>query len=209
MTATTVAALRELVQEKEQEVTRLKGKVRLLQEGMKVMVRKNKVLEAAALQWQESIRSPVVGLSTSSTRSRNEVFKNQIVGSINNILSLYPRWSSRRTAPLVAQAVWNTDSNQPELLRLARIYFRNTIFTPFMILKEMDLAGGSLSYEGIDILRRVETSGLKRFRGSMIPSKSEIKRMAGMVEWFLAQFVHIHSNLHRWAKQLNLIMGRQ
>ena len=48
----------------------------------------------------------------------------------------------------------------------------------------MDLAGGTLSYEGIDVLRRVETAGLKRFRGSMIPSKSEIKRMAGMVEWF-------------------------
>ena len=76
MTATTVAALRELAQEKEQEVTRLKGKVRLLQEEMKVMVCKNKVLEAAALQWQESISSPVVGLSTSSTRSRNEVFMN-------------------------------------------------------------------------------------------------------------------------------------
>ena len=162
----------------------MKGKVRLLQEEMKVMVLKNKVLEAAALQWQESIMSPVVGLSTSSTRRRNEVFKNRIVGSINNVLSLYPRWSSRRTAPLVAQAVWSIDTNQPELLRRVRVYFRNTIFTPIMILKEMDLAGGSLFYEGIDVLRRVETSGLKRFRGSMIPSKSEIKRMAGMVEWF-------------------------
>ena len=47
----------------------------------------------------------------------------------------------------------------------------------------MDLAGGTLSYEGIDVLRRVETQGQTRFRGSMIPSKSEIKRMAGMIEW--------------------------
>ena len=87
---------------------------------------------------------------------------------------------------MVAQAVRSTDSNQPELLKLARKYFRNTIFTPFLILKEMDLAGGTLSYKGIDVLRCVETSGLRRFRGSMIPSKSEIKRMAGMVEWFAA-----------------------
>ena len=48
----------------------------------------------------------------------------------------------------------------------------------------MDLAGGTLSYEGIDVLRRVESRGHQRFHGSMIPSKSEIKRMAGMVEWF-------------------------
>ena len=50
--------------------------------------------------------------------------------------------------------------------------------------EEMDLAGGALSYEGIDVIGRVETGGLKRFRGSMIQSKSDIKRMAGMVEWF-------------------------
>ena len=48
----------------------------------------------------------------------------------------------------------------------------------------MDLAGGTLSYESIDVLRRVKTGGLKRFHGSMIPSKSEIKRMASMVEWY-------------------------
>jgi hypothetical protein len=49
----------------------------------------------------------------------------------------------------------------------------------------MDHSGGTLSYEGIDVMRRVETGGLKRFHGTMIPSKSELKkRMAGLVEWF-------------------------
>ena len=48
----------------------------------------------------------------------------------------------------------------------------------------MDLAGGTLSYEGIDVIRIVEIGGLKQFHGTMIPSKSEIKRMAGLVEWF-------------------------
>jgi hypothetical protein len=73
---------------------------------------------------------------------------------------------------------------QPHLLQLARKHFRAHLFTPFNIIREMDLAGGTLSYEGIDVIRRVETSGVKRFRGSMIPSKSEIKRMAARVEWF-------------------------
>jgi hypothetical protein len=182
----TVASLMDLLEEAQQEVARLKGRVLLLQEGMKTMTRKNKVLEeAAALQWQ-SVTSPGNVDVSASSGSRNQVFKNQIVGSINNVLRLYPRWKSRRTAPLVAQAVWGIDANQPELLKLSRNYFRSNVFTPFMIIKEMDLAGGTLSYEGIDVLRRVETSGLKRFRGSMIPSKSEIKRMASIVEWYAA-----------------------
>jgi hypothetical protein len=48
----------------------------------------------------------------------------------------------------------------------------------------MDLAGGTLSYEGIEVLRRVKTRGLQGFRGSMIPSKSALKRMAGVAEWY-------------------------
>jgi hypothetical protein len=45
----------------------------------------------------------------------------------------------------------------------------------------MDMAGRTLSYKGIDALRRVEAAGLKRYRGSMILAKSEIKCMASMV----------------------------
>jgi hypothetical protein len=41
-----------------------------------------------------------------------------------------------------------------------------------------------MSYEVIDILHCVETCGVKHFRGSVIPSKSEIKRMAASVEWY-------------------------
>ncbi len=84
---------------------------------------------------------------------------------------------------LVAQAVWAEEGCALELLKLSCQYLRERIFTHFNILRKMDLAGGTLSYEGIDVLRRVETQGQTRFRGSMIPSKSEIKRMAGMIEW--------------------------
>ena len=161
------AAMRELLQEKEEEVSRLKGKVRLLQERMKGMMRKNKALVDAADR-----QANLVAAEQCTSMSRNEVFKNKVVACINHVLSLYPRWSSKRTGPLVARAVWSMDVHQPEFLKLARKYFRDTIFTPYNVLKEMDLAGGTLSYEGIDVLRRVETSGLKRFRGSMIPSKS-------------------------------------
>jgi hypothetical protein len=129
----------------------------------------------------------IVLLRTSACqKSCNEEFKNNIVACIDHVQSLYPRWSSKRTGPLVARAVWSIDVHQPEYLKLAQKYFRDTIFSPYNVLKEMDLAGGTRIYEGIEVLRRVETSELKQFRGSMIPSESEIKRMSGMVEWFAA-----------------------
>jgi hypothetical protein len=65
----------------------------------------------------------------------------------------------------VAEAVWSIDSNQPELLKLARKYFRNAIFMPFIIFKEMDLAGGTLHTRVLTFCA-VETSGLRRFRAS-------------------------------------------
>ena len=94
------------------------------------------------------------------------------------------RWNSYRTAAQVAKCLWSHETLHLHLLKLARKHLRDTVFTPFNILREMDLAGGTLSYEGIDILRQVETCGVKRFRGSVIPSKSEIKRMAASVEWY-------------------------
>ena len=167
-----------LLKQKVEELSVMTGKVVLLQQRIKQLVRKNKHLE-------DLVARNIGAGDSSAVVSRNEVFKSQIVESINTILQMYPRWSVKRTGPLVAQALWNQEVNQPELLKLSRKYFRDTVFTPFNVLREMDLAGGTLSYEGLDILRRVETAGLKRFRVSMIPSKSEeIKRMAAMIEWY-------------------------
>jgi hypothetical protein len=58
----------------------------------------------------------------------------------------------------------------------------------------MDLAGGAtLSYEGIEVLRRVETKGEKSVRGGVIPCPADIKCRARMVEHFaerLCPFTH-------------------
>jgi hypothetical protein len=172
--------LHKLLREKDLALDRLEGKVVLLQEKLKDMARKNKVLEEAAKKKTFLARSG----GQSSTDSRNEVFRNQVRESIDDVVRLYPRWHTKRTGSLIAQAVWSDQSNLPELLKLSRRYFRDKVFSPYNVLREMDMAGGTLSYEGLDILRKVETAGLKRYRGSMIPSKSEIKRMASKVEWF-------------------------
>jgi hypothetical protein len=157
-------------------VVQLRGKVALLQQRINEMDKTNKRLQVALAARKTDDMKDTIG--------RNESFKQELMEAINHVLGKYSRWSSKRTGALVAQTVWAHDGFLPELVKLSRKYFRANVFTPYNVLREMDLAGGTLSYEGIDVMRRVETGGLKRFHGSMIPSKSEIKRMAGMVEWF-------------------------
>jgi hypothetical protein len=47
---------------------------------------------------------------------------------------------------------------------------------------EMMSGNGTLSYEGIEVLRRCETDGNKYVRGSVIPCSAELRRMAANVE---------------------------
>ena len=170
------------------EVEKLKGKLLLLQERNRVILIENKALREA--QTKNNVRRNEVSESTdantNSTCSKNKAFSKEILDAINDVVThaSYRRWSDTRVGQLVAKLVWSHEKFIPHLEKYARKHFRDNVFTPFKILREMDLAGGTLSYEGMDVLRRVETCGVKRFRGSMIPSKSELKRMASVVEWY-------------------------
>lgn len=48
----------------------------------------------------------------------------------------------------------------------------------------MDLAGGTLGYEGVEVLRSVETLGQKYYRRSIVPCKADLQRAATAVEEF-------------------------
>ena len=72
---------------------------------------------------------------------------------------------------------------QQILVRVVQRHLRKTTFTPFNILREMDFAGGTLNYGGIEILRRVECDGEPR-KHTMIPSTSAIRRCANLIETF-------------------------
>jgi hypothetical protein len=163
----------------EKKVEKLKCNMRLLERRNRCLTREIKILRRRNVDTSESV---IERESTRTIEFRNKHFKTQIVGALNAVLDPFRHWKG----PIVAKVVWDQldGALQPHLLQLARKHFRAHLFTPFNIIREMDLAGGTLSYEGIDVIRRVETSGVKRFRGSMIPSKSEIKRMAARVEWF-------------------------
>ena len=69
------------------------------------------------------------------------------------------------------------------LIEVVGKHLRETVFTPFKILSEMDRSGGVLNYEGIELLRRVETNGVKHMR-TIIPSTSSLQNCAAMVEQY-------------------------
>ena len=62
-----------------------------------------------------------------------------------------------------------------------RSYLRCHVFTPWKILKSMDLAGFNLSLSGLEVLRRVDVGSGKYVRG-ILPSKSTMLRTARKVE---------------------------
>ena len=167
-------------------VEQLKGKMGLLKErNRRLLVIENKALRnKARLKGRNANDTSSSSPNNKKASSCNESFTNDVLEAVNDVLDKYRRWGDNRVGQLVAKVVWSQDKFLPHLLQSARKHFRDNIFTPCNILREMDLAQGTLSHEGIDVLRHVETCGVKRFRGSMIPSKSELKRMAGAVEWF-------------------------
>ena len=55
------------------------------------------------------------------------------------------------------------------------------MFSPHNIFQEMDMKGGVLNHTGIELLRNVETKGIK-FSSTMLPSRITLQRHARKVE---------------------------
>jgi hypothetical protein len=144
-----------LQQQLEQHVTKLTGKVALLQEQLCAMARANKNKMRDALRATKN--------NTGTSHTSNESFKYEVTEAINDVLGRHTSWGTKRTGALVAQAVWARGGSVPELLKFARKHFRDHVFTTYNVLKEMDLAGGTLSYKGIDVFRRVEDRRTETF----------------------------------------------
>jgi hypothetical protein len=87
-------------------------------------------------------------------------------------------------AALLINCMWADDFLHGEakacMIAQVRQYLRQHVFSPWKILKAMDIAGFKLSLAGIEVLRHVENDS-KYGRGSL-PSKSTILRSARKLE---------------------------
>lgn len=75
------------------------------------------------------------------------------------------------------------------MIESAKKYFRTEVYSAPRIMELLDMHGGQLSYEGIDLLRQLETNGEKYVRNTIIPHSSSIKRVCYNVDKFASLIV--------------------
>mmetsp|Transcript_17010 Transcript_17010/g.24234 ORF Transcript_17010/g.24234 Transcript_17010/m.24234 type:complete len:220 (-) Transcript_17010:1540-2199(-) len=72
------------------------------------------------------------------------------------------------------------------IISQSKKWLRANIFTPAEILKQMDLHGGTLNYQGISVLNDVESAAYKgskrRFRNRVLCTPACLQRMAKVLE---------------------------
>ena len=120
-------------------------------------------------------------------------FHNAITSLIENDPS-FCKWGQERRYEQICKSICTYNHNITDdvvgddddtfiktLIVTMKPIIRNILFHPLDILKSMDLSGGILGYEGIKILRGVETRGVKFLR-SILPSTGELQRAAALVE---------------------------
>jgi hypothetical protein len=94
----------------------------------------------------------------------------------------------RQNAKLVVHALWDCAHLhgflKDEFMMMGKSMLRKEIFSPDKILRIMDLHGGTLSYEGLKVLRQLETDGQKWVRNTVIPSTAELQRAAIVVQHY-------------------------
>ncbi|KAL7572619.1 hypothetical protein ACA910_010374 [Epithemia clementina (nom. ined.)] len=80
------------------------------------------------------------------------------------------------------------------LLNKARCWFSQNDFSPQNILRAMDICGGVLNYEGVDLLRQCKTKGRKRVRNTVMPSTAALQCAAAIVQ----RYGELHFPFQHW-----------
>ena len=75
-------------------------------------------------------------VGNNSACSKNEVFANDIMNSINEVLiGKYRRWSKSHIGQLISKVVWGQATFISHSERHARKHFRDKVFIPYNILR--------------------------------------------------------------------------
>jgi hypothetical protein len=81
------------------------------------------------------------------------------------------------------------DHMRQSVVSLGQEWYAKNVFSPQNILRLMDLHGGTISMQAIDLLRSLETGDKKYVRGTVLPSSSSIGRCAKICELFASSHI--------------------
>jgi hypothetical protein len=131
-------------------------------------------------------------------KSKNEVawkkaaslpLEKAVVNSVKELLESQPRFkmmSNKNIAVGIVKGIFDPEFAGgivfDELMKQCKCWLRKNVFTPVEILRQMDIRGGTLNYEGLSILNDVEAAAykgrLKWVRDRVIPTPSSLQRVA-------------------------------
>lgn len=137
-----------------------------------------------SFEWTHSEFSRI---SSKRATMRNDVVRDTFGEALAPLLNVAAmrRHSHKSKAALLIECMWDDNFLDGEvkegMITKVRSHLRTHIFTPWKILKCMDLAGFNLSLSGLEVLRRVDVGTGKFVRG-IIPSKSTMLRTARKLE---------------------------
>jgi hypothetical protein len=121
-----------------------------------------------------------------------ENFVNKILPALEKLGKYKNRVPTNMSIKLV-DILWNSTIWESRIkfaiIDKVKQYYKTNIFSPAKLCELLDMAGGQLSYEGIDLLRSLETNGQKYVRDTMIPHPSSIKRVCLNVDRYANHIV--------------------
>jgi hypothetical protein len=168
------ASLQDLVSEHTEKIIELTQKNNKLNNNLNYY--KKKVAETKA-----KMQSPSLPLDEA------------VVNVVNDLIDSRGRYKlmkRKNVAAAVAKGVFNPSFGNgiilPEIIKLSKAWLRKNVFTASEILKQMDIRGGTLNYEGISVLNDVEAAaecseGLQ-WMGRLLPTPASLQRDAQKLE---------------------------
>ena len=116
-----------------------------------------------------------------------------VIETVNKLLSSRQRYkllSDKNKASLIAKAVFNPEFCHgvalEEIMKEAKQWLRQKVFTPVEILGQMDLHGGTLNYEGLKVLNDFEAAAYKgearQIRDRVLPTPACLQKVAQILE---------------------------
>jgi hypothetical protein len=126
-----------------------------------------------------------------SLRRKNESLSLDaaVVKAVNELLDSQQRYKLMSRCA-IAKGVFSPDFGGgvalPEIMKEAKLWLRRNVFSPVKILKQMDLRGGTLNYEGLTVLNDVESAampcGKRRLFGRLLPMPSCLQEVANILK---------------------------
>jgi hypothetical protein len=75
------------------------------------------------------------------------------------------------------------------MIERSRLYYHSNVYSPERILELLDMNGGQLSYQGIDLLRSLETNDHSFIKSTLLLRSSTIRRVCKIFDKYAHQKV--------------------